>query len=144
MLYSDSYIRLDPGQAMVFAFDPSATRYWDAQLYSRAWYEPLDFVTRPTSLNHALAMPGADGVVRIVVCGEDPGVANWLDNEGRAEVLATIRFFGASAAPVVNAEVVAVADLGRELPPHHPRVSADDRAAERERRQRHMAWRSRD
>jgi len=144
VLYSDCYIRLDPGQAMVFAFDPSATRYWDAQLYSRAWYEPLDFVTRPTSLNHELAEQSHDGLVRVVVCGEDPGVVNWLDNEGRDEVLATIRFFGAAAAPVVHAEVIATADITHALPPDHPRVTAEARATERERRQRHMAWRSRD
>jgi len=144
VLYSDSYIHLDHGQAMVFAFDPSAARYWDAQLYSRAWYEPLDFVTRPTSLNHALAQQSPDGMVRIVVCGDDPGVVNWLDNEGRDEVLATIRFFGASTGPAVEADVVDISDLDDVLPPGTLRVNAAARAAERERRQRHIAWRSRD
>ena len=144
VLYSDSYIRLDTGQAMVFAFDPTAARSWDAQLYTRAWYEPLDFVTRPTSLNHALAEHSSDGKVRVVVCGQDPGVANWLDNEGRDEVLATIRFFGASSGPVVESEVIDVAELDRVLPPDTSRVNAVARAAERERRQRHIAWRARD
>lgn len=144
VLYSDSYIRLAPGEAMVFAFDARAARYWDAQLYSRAWYEPLDFVTRPTSLNHVLAEQSTDGMFRVVVCGDDPGVANWLDNEGRDEVLATIRFFGASSGPVVDAEVVDTGELARVLPPDTRRVDAVARAAERERRQRHVAWRSRD
>ena len=144
VLYSDCYIRLDPGQAMVFAFDPSATRYWDAQLYSRAWYEPLDFVTRPTSLNHELAEQSHDGLVRVVACGEDPGVVNWLDNEGRDEVLATIRFFGVAAAPVVQAEVIATADVTRASPVTRGWSGGNARATERERRQRHMAWRSRD
>ena len=144
VLYSDSYIHLDPGQALVFAFDPRAARFWDAQLYSRAWYEPLDFVTRTTSLNHELAGVDADGLVRIVVCGEDPGVTHWLDNEGRDEVLATIRFFGASAGPVVDAQVVDLGDLMTVLPADTPRCAPDARAAQRERRQRHVAWRSRD
>jgi hypothetical protein len=44
------------------------------------------------SLNRRQTKPEADGSFRIVVAGEDPGVPNWLDTEGRAFGLVFFRF----------------------------------------------------
>jgi hypothetical protein len=144
VLYTNAFVRLGRGRAAVFTFPADASRYWDIQLYNLVWFEPLDYVTRTTSLTHVTAVPNVDGNVRIVVAADDPGVANWLDTEGRDEVMASIRFFGAEQSPTINSVEVALSDLASHLPADTTNVTAADRALERERRQRHVAWRYRD
>ena len=85
--------RLRDDEAMVLELDPNDAALWDIQLYNRVWYEPLDYAHRVTSRNHRQVVADGDGLVRIVVAGRDPGTANWLDTEGRAEVLTTVRWW---------------------------------------------------
>ena len=112
-------------------------------LYNRSWYEALDFANRVTSLNHRQVQSNADGTVRIVVANTDPGVANWLDTEGRAEVLATIRWFRPPAQPTVHAQVVPRAQLADYLPRDTATVDVQARRDEIRRRAAHAAWRYR-
>ena len=49
---------------------------------------------RQTSLNHKQTRVGPDDVATVVVSAADPGVANWLDTEGRPEGLLTLRCAG--------------------------------------------------
>jgi hypothetical protein len=127
--YSHAGVALAPGEALVVELDPGSAPLWDIQLYSRPWYEALDFANRLTCLNHALIEPGP-----IVIAGSDPGGANWLDTEGRAEVLCTVRWWRAATAPVVDAQLVPLTDL--DLPPV-------DRREQIRRRSAHIAWRYR-
>lgn len=127
--YSHAGVALAPDEGLVVELDPGSAPLWDVQLYSRPWYEALDFANRLTCLNHALVEPGP-----IVVAGRDPGGANWLDTEGRDQVLCTVRWWRAPATPTVAASVVPLADLG--LPPV-------DRPAQVRRRAAHVAWRYR-
>ena len=96
-----------------------------------------------TSLNHRQVQANADGTVRIVVANTDPGVANWLDTEGRAEVLATIRWFRPAAQPTVHAQVVPRAQLAEYLPGDTTAVDVQARRDEIARRAAHTAWRYR-
>jgi hypothetical protein len=116
---------------------------WDVMLYNCAWYEPLDFASRVTSLNHRQVQRDADGMVRVVVSNTDPGIANWLDTEGRAEVLATIRWFRPPEQPSVRTQLVPVAHLTEHLPTDTARVDASARREQVRRRAAHTAWRYR-
>ena len=78
-----------------------------------------------------------------MIAGRDPGSANWLDTQGRAEVLTTARWFRPPAPPTIHAEVVPFAKLADHLPDGHPMVDADARAAEIRGRSAHVAWRYR-
>jgi hypothetical protein len=127
--YSHSGVALAPDEALVVELDAGGAPLWDIQLYSRPWYEALDFANRLTCLNHALAGPGP-----IVVAGRDPGGANWLDTEGRDQVLCTVRWWRAAGTPAVDARVVRLADL--DLPPVN-------RVEQIRRRSAHIAWRYR-
>ncbi len=129
VLYSHAGIALGPGEAIVVDLEDGGAPLWDIQLYSRPWYEALDFANRTTSLNHRLAGPGS-----IVIAASDPGGPNWLDTEGRTEVLATVRWIRATWAPTVRARRVPVADLG---------LPAVDREVQLRSRARHVAWRYR-
>jgi hypothetical protein len=81
--------------------------------------------------------------VRIVVSNADPGVANWLDTEGRAEVLATIRWFRPPEQPKVRTQIVPRAQLTEHLPPDAARVDAPARRDQVRHRAAHSAWRYR-
>lgn len=127
--YSHAGVALGPDEALVVELDPGGAALWDIQLYNRPWYEALDFANRLTCLNHALVEPGP-----IVVAGRDPGGPNWLDTEGRDQVLCTVRWWRAAATPAADARVVSLSDL--DLPPV-------DRVDQVRRRAAHIAWRYR-
>ncbi len=46
------------------------------------WYTSLEYIHHQTSLNHAQAQVDPDGMIRIVVAEQDPGVANWVERLG--------------------------------------------------------------
>jgi hypothetical protein len=129
LLYSHAGVALAEGEALVVELDHGGAPMWDIQLYNRPWYEALDFANRVTSLNHRLAEPGP-----IVIAAADPGGPNWIDTEGRGDVLATVRWFRCSAEPSVTARVVPLSEI--HLPP-------TDRQAQLRRRASHVAWRYR-
>jgi hypothetical protein len=128
-LFSHCGVAVGPHEALVVELDPGGAPLWDIQLYNRPWYEALDFANRLTSSNHRLAAPGP-----FVLAGTDPGGENWLDTEGRDQVLCTIRWWRAAGQPGVTASVVPIAEL--DLPPV-------DRAAQLARRAAHVARRYR-
>jgi hypothetical protein len=138
IVYSHAGVALPAGRALVVEVDPADAPLWDVQLYNRPWYEALDAAGRTTSTNHRMAVPDAEGVVRVVISADDPGSPNWLDTEGRVDVLASLRWWRPGRLPVVRAEVVPLADA-----PGAGTVSAEQRDAERRRRASHLAWRYR-
>lgn len=127
--YSHAGLALGPDEALVVDIDHAGAPLWDIQLYNRPWYEALDFANRLACLNHAMVEPGP-----IVIAGRDPGGLNWLDTEGRSQVLCTIRWWRAPADPTVQARVVPLAEL--DLPPV-------DRREQIRRRSAHVSWRYR-
>jgi hypothetical protein len=143
IIYSHGFVQLRDDEALVLELDPNDASLWGVSSYTRAWYEPLDYATRVTSRNHRQVATDDDGLVRVVLAGRDPGTANWLDTEGRAEVLTTVRWFRPPDTPTVRAEVVPVAQLGAHLPEGHPLVDPDARAEELRGRAAHVAWRYR-
>ncbi len=143
IIYSHGFVRLRDDEVLVLELDPGDAELWGVSSYSLGWYEPLDYATRVTSRNHRQVTADDDGLVRVVLAGRDPGTANWLDTEGRAEVLTTVRWFRPPHDPTVRAEVVALADLAAHLPAGHPMVDAEARADEIRGRAAHVAWRFR-
>src|SRR5262245_50580126 len=141
--YSHAFVAVGSDDALVVELDPTDASLWDVMLYNRTWYEALDFSTRVTSLNHRQAAIDGDGRVRIVISGFDPGVANWLDTQARAEVLATIRWFRPPATPSVRAMLVPQGRLRDSLPADTPHVDAESRRDQVRARAAHTAWRYR-
>lgn len=139
LVYAFCFHRLEPGEALIVECERPLARYWSFQLYSLAWFEPVDSTYATGSLNHRQITPGPDGRVRVVVAAEDPGVAGWLDTGGRREGLLTFRCAWSDNRPLPTARVVAVADLPDLL----PRVTPAARRAELAARSEHAAWRFR-
>lgn len=137
VLYSHAGVSVADDEALVVTIHQEDAPLWDVQLYNRPWYEALDFANRVTCLNHRLARVDDDGTVRIVVANRDPGVANWLDTEGRTDVLATVRWWRPAATPRLEHAVVPLRSL--DLPTVDPEARQEDIR----RRSSHIAWRYR-
>ena len=138
VLYSHAFVALGAGEALLVEVQPADDELWDLQLYNRAWYEALDFRHRLTCVNHRLACRSDDGRVRIVIAARDPGCVNWLDTEGRDEVLATIRWWHPRGTPTVVQQVLQIDEL-----PALPPVTPQQPEEEVRRRTAHTAWRYR-
>ena len=136
IVYSHAIVALRDDEALLLELDPSDAPLWDVQLYNRPWYEALDFANRMTCVNHRLAVADNDGLVRVVITKDDGGAVNWLDTEGRDEVLATVRWWRPPATPHLKGTVVAAADVAGP-------VSAAARREQVARRASHAAWRYR-
>jgi hypothetical protein len=134
--YAHAGLALGPDEALVVELDPADAPLWDVQLYNRPWYEALDFANRVTSTNHHLAEREADGSVRVVIAGRDPGVANWLDTEGRDAVLATVRWWRPAGTPALRSSIRPLIEVMGSF-------DAERRREQIRRRRAHAAWRYR-
>ena len=102
--YVVCWYELEDDEALVIDVQPPACRYWGVHLANR-WGQSLDHRTRRTVLNRRTATV-ANGSVRIVVGGHDPGVGNWLDTTGHPRGWVLFRWLLADHAVVPDACVV--------------------------------------
>jgi hypothetical protein len=143
MSYAFCFWALQPDEALVVTFPKPDAAYWSTQLYQHGWFEALD-MGRQTSLNHKQTKLGPGDTATVVVSAADPGVANWLDTEGRPEGLLTFRGAWLNAAPPkAETRVVKLADLDSAVSADVPRVDAAARATEIAARREHLRWRFR-
>lgn len=80
-MYIAGMFVLEPGEALIYEMAPGKCRYWNLHLGSEMT-NTFDFMNRQVSVNGFGSMPDSDGVIRIVISAEDPGVKNWLDTMG--------------------------------------------------------------
>ncbi len=73
---------LGPDQALVMTGRFPECRFANVCLWNR-YIQSYDYNNRTISLNRKQTNLEADGSYRIVIAHEDPGVANWIDTEGR-------------------------------------------------------------
>lgn len=132
--YGQCMWRVGPDEALLFEFTPPECHYWEVQLGDR-WYQSLDYVNRPTTINDAQATVDDDGVVRVVISAQDPGVANWLDTCGIADGYLTYRYNLPTSAPVPTLTLISFAELEDRLHPSTARLEPSERAA------RQRVWR---
>lgn len=90
-------------------------------------YETTDWYNNQASLNDAQAKPDADGVLRIVVSAQDPGVANWLDTAGHPTGLIQGRWADCDASPTPTVRKLKVAEVRAALPADTATVTPEQR-----------------
>lgn len=88
---SVGHFDLPAGKAMVVTVPRSSAPYQGFQLGSM-WYISLDYVNHQTSLNSAQAQTDPDGMIRMVIAANDPGVANWIETTGRRRGILQFRW----------------------------------------------------
>ncbi|NMO00977.1 hypothetical protein HH308_07085 [Gordonia sp. TBRC 11910] len=142
---SVGHYQLADGEAMIITVPKSTAPYQGFQLGSM-WYISLDYVNHQTSLNSAQAQVDPDGMIRLVVSKDNPGVTNWIETTGRRRGILQFRWqrtddaIGPELGP--TAQVIDVGDVAAHLPYYADNVI--DEAGWRDRitvRQRAFAWR---
>jgi len=105
---------LAPDEALVIEGHVAPARHWSALLYSR-YLNSLDARNRRISITGKHVTADSEGRFRLVLAGENPGVANWLDTEGRPFGIFVIRWLQPETAPLLpTARVVKLVDLRAE------------------------------
>jgi hypothetical protein len=89
--YASAPYVLRPDQALVIEGRFPRCRFASVMLWNR-FLQSYDYTSRQISLNRAQTKLRPDGSYRIVIAASDPGVPNWIDNEGRPSGLVYWRF----------------------------------------------------
>jgi hypothetical protein len=118
---------LAPDEALMIEFTPPEGFFWSVSV-GDMWYRTFDFSFHQTSLNGHQVVLDADGVCRVVVAHQDPGVANWLDTVGHERGVVIFRWVMVSNRPQPDLRVVPFSELEGALPPGTPRVDPGERA----------------
>jgi hypothetical protein len=131
---------LPADQALLIEFTPPEGMFWSVSI-GDMWYRTFDFTYHQTSLNGYQVSIDADGVCRVVVAHQDPGVANWLDTVGHERGVVIFRWVRVSHRPQPDLRLVTFSDLGSVLPPETVRVEPSERARVIDRRRDAVARR---
>ena len=116
-------------EALIIDSDvPEKSQYWSVQLFD-AFFSGIDNVGRQSAYNHEQAGVDADGHVRLVVSGQDPGVPNWLDTGGWPRGGLMWRWNDANRYPVPAVRKVKLTAVQSLLAADTPRVNAAQRRA---------------
>lgn len=118
---------LQPGQALIAEVEPPEGVYWSFSI-GNPWWETIHYGRHQSSLNAHQAAVDCDGRVRVVLCAEDPGIANWLDTAGHSNGPIILRCVRTTTAPTPATRVVPVEELLTALPPDTAAVTAEQRA----------------
>jgi hypothetical protein len=126
---------LEPDEALILEVEPPDGIYWSYSL-GNPWWETIHYGRHQSSLNAHQALVDSDGLVRVVLCGRDPGISNWLDTAGYSNGAMILRCVRTATAPTPATRVVTFGDIASALPADTARVTADERTANLERRRR--------
>ncbi|MEW6273129.1 MAG: hypothetical protein AB1689_27950 [Thermodesulfobacteriota bacterium] len=121
------YYRVAEDEALVVEVKLPRAKYWSIDLCN-FWLESLDYASHQSSLNGHQAEVDPDGVLRAVVCHDDPGVPNWLDPVGHREGSLIYRWNLADETPIPAIRAVPRTRLPSELHPETRRVTREERA----------------
>ncbi|QLL10270.1 DUF1214 domain-containing protein [Mycobacterium vicinigordonae] len=119
---------LGPDQALIVEVEPPEGIYWSFSI-GNPWWETIHYGRHQSSLNAHQAAVDSDGRVRVVLCADDPGVANWLDTAGHSNGPIILRCVRTKTAPTPTVRVVPFEDIAASLPPDTARVTPPQRAA---------------
>lgn len=125
---------LQPDEAMIVTASSAGALFRNAVLTS-VFNVSLNYWDKVSCLNHSQMAPDGDGMFTYVIAHQDPGVHNWLDTNGLPQVVFGHRwqsFPGGSAkdVPTIEARVVALANLEKELPAGVARIDGAGRMAQ--------------
>jgi len=119
---------LQPGEALVVEVEPPEGIYWSFSI-GNPWWETIHYGRHQSSLNAHQAVQDSDGLVRVVLCDRDPGVANWLDTAGYSNGAIILRCVRTKTAPTPTTRVVQFDDIHAELPSGTTKVTPEERAS---------------
>ncbi len=131
---------LRPDEALLTEFTPPEGLFWSISI-GDMWYRTFDFSHHQTSLNGHQVETDADGVCRVVIAHQDPGVANWLDTLGHERGVVILRWVMVDDRPQPRTSTVPFKEIASMLPPGTRPVSGAERTETLRRRRDAVARR---
>lgn len=116
------------GEALVVEVEPPEGVYWSFSI-GNPWWETIHYGCHQSSLNAHQAVVDSDGLVRVVLCSSDPGVANWLDTAGFSNGAIILRCVRTETAPTPTTRVVPFDDIHAVLPSDTTKVTPEERTS---------------
>lgn len=120
--------KLAADEALVIAFE-NHDSFWMLTNMGAFW-NSMDYLYRPVSYTPSRTAVDADGWVRLVMTGGDPGYHNWIDTQGFEEGYLSFRNIGIRKFPAIETTVVQREELDAFLPPATRTVTPEERAAQ--------------
>jgi hypothetical protein len=96
----------------------------------------MDYLYRPVSYTPSRTAIDPDGKIRLVLSGQDPGYANWIDNQQFNAGELSFRNVQTVTMPEFRTTVVKRSEIDRHMHPQARRAGPDERRRELERRYR--------
>ncbi|MCY3850153.1 MAG: hypothetical protein OXF75_05045 [Acidimicrobiaceae bacterium] len=134
--YGGCWYEVGPDEALLLEVIPPDCLYWNIQT-GDTWFQSLDYVNLPSTINDSQARIDPDGVLRVVVSHQDPGIQNWLALGGCPRGLLAYRWNNSDTTPVPALSLMPVSEIAGRLHPDTPQISTDERAALNAERRRH-------
>ena len=134
--YGGCWFEVGPDQALLLEVTPPNCLYWNIQV-GDTWFQSLDYINLPSTMNDSQARLDPDGVLRVVISHQDPGIQNWIALGGCPQGVLTYRWNNADSEPVPTVSLLPVSEVQNHLHPDTPRLSTDERAALDAERRRH-------
>jgi hypothetical protein len=119
---------LRPDEALIVEVEPPEGIYWSFSI-GNPWWETIHYGRHQSSLNAHQAAVDSDGLVRVVLCERDPGVANWLDTTGHSNGPIILRCVRTNTAPTPTTRIVPFEQIAAELPPDTTTVTPEERSS---------------
>jgi len=147
-LYAGGVYELGPDEALIIENRVELEPQYIGFQLGNLWGESLEYASRTSSLNGHQTRADPDGVMRLVIAHEDPGVPNWLDTTGHPEGFMSPRWAYSETPPTdrwpsITAKKVPFSEIRKHLPETTPTVSPQQRNEEIRVRQRHVQKRYR-
>lgn len=139
--YYEGAYELREDEALIVTATVPKQCVYRSMILTNDLYETTDWTNNHSSLNDSQAAPDADGVLRIVVSAQDPGVSNWLDTAGYATGLMQGRWYECDTQPIPSVTKVAFADVRKALPRQTKTITQEER--DRMLRERRAAYQQR-
>ena len=117
---------LRPDEALIVEVEPPEGIYWSFSI-GNPWWETIHYGRHQSSLNAHQVAVDSDGLVRVVLCEGDPGVANWLDTAGHSNGPIILRCVRTKTAPTPTTRIVPFEQVAAELPSDTTKVTPEER-----------------
>jgi len=146
-IYAGGTYLLEDDEALVIETRTPVEPHFLGFHLANLWGESLDFESYPSNINAHFVETDPDGARRWVVCHRDPGIANWVSTTGVPHGYTSMRWTYPEQPPkeqwpTLTAKKVPFDEIRARLP-HARTVTAEERAAQRLLRHRHVQRRYR-
>lgn len=125
--YYEGVYDLEDDEALIIEAKHPEHCHYRSVILTNEIYQTTDWYNNHSSLNQSQAAADSDGVLRVVVSKQDPGVANWLSTAGYARGVVQGRWTHCDSQPVPVVKRVKVEEIRKYLPADTRMVTTEQR-----------------